>query len=109
LQALVTLNDPVYLEAAAALAGKMIASGKEPATQGMQIALCRPVKAEEAKPLLVLFADAKADFAKHPQNATDLIQTTRAKLPPGVSPADFAAWIVTANAILNLDEFLTRN
>jgi hypothetical protein len=109
LQALVTLNDPVYLEAAAALAGKMIESDKEPATQGMQIALCRPVKAEEAKPLLVLFADAMADFAKHPQNATDLIQTTRAKLPPGVSPADFAAWIVTANAILNLDEFLTRN
>lgn len=109
LQALVTMNDPVYLEAAAALAAKMIASGKDPAVQGLQIALCRPVKAEEAKPLLALFADAEADFSKHPQNAADLIQTTRAKRPQGIAEPDFAAWIVTANAILNLDEFLTRN
>jgi hypothetical protein len=109
LQALVTLNDPVYLEAAAALAAKMIASGSEPATAGLQIALCRPAKPDEAKPLLTLFADAKADFAKHPQQATDLIATTRSKLPQGIAAPDFAAWIVTANAILNLDEFLTRN
>ena len=55
------------------------------------------------------FADAKADFARHPQQAADLIATTRSKLPQGIAAADFAAWIVTANAILNLDEFLTRN
>lgn len=109
LQALVTLNDPVYLEAAAALAAKMITSGSEPATAGLQLALCRPVKNAEAKPLLALFADAKADFTEHQQQANDLIATTRSKLPQGIAAPDFAAWIVTANAILNLDEFLTRN
>ena len=86
-----------------------MASGSEPAAAGLQIALCRPAKPDEAKPLLTLFADAKADFARHPQQAADLIATTRSKLPQGIAAADFAAWIVTANAILNLDEFLTRN
>jgi hypothetical protein len=109
LQALVTLNDPVYLEAAAALAGRMIAKGGEPAVAGMRLALCRPVKAGEAKPLLALFAEAKAGFTKQPRHAAELIQVTRAKVPQGMNEAEFAAWIITANAILNLDEFLTRH
>lgn len=109
LQALVTLNDPVYLEASAALAQKMIAAGSAPASQGLSRALCRPVLAHEAAPLLTLWTNTKAEFQEQPKQASEFIRHTRGQIPTGMTEPDFAAWIVTANAILNLDEFLTRN
>jgi mono/diheme cytochrome c family protein len=111
LQALVTLNDPVYLEAAAGLAKRMIADGNDVesrAARGLRLALIRPLRPGEATPLVRLQQDARQAFAAQPENATALLQTSRAE--PGDTPsAEFAAWIVTASVILNLDEFLTRN
>ncbi|MCB1078295.1 MAG: DUF1553 domain-containing protein, partial [Verrucomicrobiae bacterium] len=112
LQALVTLNDPVYLEAAAALAARMTGEAKDPAgraTRGLRLALIRLVETEEAAPLLALQADAQREYEAAPAEAAELIRSTRGKGPDGMPDAEFAAWIVTANAILNLDEFLTRN
>lgn len=112
LQALVTLNDPVYTEAAAALAKRMVADGKDDtarANRGLRLALIRPTRDGEAKTLLRLKQDAKAGFDVAPAKAGDLIKSTRAVVPDGMSDSEFAAWIVTANAILNLDEFLSRN
>ncbi|MEQ1747814.1 MAG: DUF1553 domain-containing protein, partial [Prosthecobacter sp.] len=112
LQALVTLNDPVFLEAAAALAAKAYVAGKDDASraiQGLQFALCRPVQESETKPLRALHSATLADFTKSPEMADELIRSTRGRLPAGAAAADFAAWIVTANAILNLDELLTRH
>ncbi|MDZ4289296.1 MAG: DUF1553 domain-containing protein, partial [Prosthecobacter sp.] len=112
LQALVTLNDPVYLEASAALAKRMVASAKDApsrASHGLHLALIRPIAKEENIPLVRLQQQMMADFQKDPAKAIALIQTTRGQLPSGMTAPDFAAWIITANAILNLDEFLTRN
>ena len=111
LQALVTLNDPVYLEAAAALAKRMIADANDDtarAARGMKLALIRPPHDGEIKPLLALLHDAKEDFAASPEKAVSMIKSSRGEAG-NMKPADFAAWIVIANAILNLDEFLTRN
>lgn len=112
LQALVTLNDRVFLEAAAALAQRMTAQAADPAgraERGLRLALIRPVTRADTEPLIRLHADVQAEFQHAPDKAAELIRTTRAKLPKDVAAADFAAWIVAANAILNLDEFLTRN
>jgi len=111
LQALVTLNDPVYLEAAAALAGRMVAESvdnEERAEHGLRLALIRPLREGEARPLVELQEAALADFEASPEQATALIQSSRGQAGE-MAPTEFAAWIVTANAILNLDEFLSRN
>jgi mono/diheme cytochrome c family protein len=112
LQALVTLNDPVYLEAAAGLARRMVLEAATPstrATRGLRLALIRPLRPNEVAPLLALQKDAEQAFTAAPERADALLKSSRAIVPAGVSKTAFAAWIVTANAILNLDEFLSRN
>ncbi len=112
LQALVVLNDPVYLEAAAALAKRMIEAGPDDPTRaarGLRLALIRRLHEHEIDPLLKLQQDALAKFTATPAQASDLLKTVRGQTPQGCSEVSFAAWIVTANAILNLDEFLSRN
>jgi hypothetical protein len=112
LQALVTLNDPVYLEAAAALAGRMVRdAAADPARmeRGLRLVLVRPARAGESAPLLRLRAEAEREFAADPKRADEYLASGRARVPDGVSRPAFAGWMVAASAILNLDEFLTRN
>lgn len=112
LQALVTLNDPVYLEAAGALAAAMVAvdgDSSVKATAGLRRALIRPLYDGEILPLIKLHQDAAQEYSALEQEATTLIKSAGTKTPDGMSNADYAAWIVVANTILNLDEFLTKN
>ncbi|MCA9203564.1 MAG: DUF1553 domain-containing protein, partial [Planctomycetales bacterium] len=111
LQALVTLNDPVFLEAAAALASRMTTEASDSrarAERGLRLALIRPAREGEVEPLLRLQTDAAKAFSADAEKAAALIEASRGKAGE-LNPAEFAAWIVTANAILNLDELLTRN
>jgi hypothetical protein len=111
LQSLVTLNDPVYLESAAALARRMIVDAKDTqsrAARGLRLALVRPLRDAEVDPLVQLQQAAQSDFEAVPEKATALIKSSHGE-PGEIPPAEFAAWIVTASAILNLDEFLSRN
>ncbi|MFN0123932.1 MAG: PSD1 and planctomycete cytochrome C domain-containing protein [Blastocatellia bacterium] len=112
LQALVTLNDPVFMEAAAGLARRMTQDTRDTparAARGLRLALIRPPRAGETMPLIALQKEAQQAFTAAPDKAEALLRTARAPVPPGISKPEFAAWIVTASAILNLDEFLTRN
>ena len=110
LQALVTLNDPVYLEAAAALAKRMVEQSADTDSRvayGLRLALIRPLYQGETEPLVRLQREVKSKFAESPEQAAAIIKTCRGN-PGEMNSAEFASWIVTANAILNLDEFLTR-
>ena len=110
LQALVTLNDPVYLEAAAALAKRMVnqsADAESRVAYGLRLALIRPLYRGESEPLVRLQREVKSKFAESPEQAAAIIKTCRG-IAGEMNSAEFASWIVTANAILNLDEFLTR-
>lgn len=112
LQALITLNDPVYLEAAAALANRMIDSSpnaQERVQHGLRLALIRPATDKDTQPLIGLLNDASAAYEADPKQADALIQSARGKCPPNMPTHEYAAWIVTASTILNLDEFLSRN
>jgi hypothetical protein len=111
LQALVTLNDPVYMEAAAALAKRMVADAADAQSRvnrGFRLALIRAPRSGETAPLVKLQREALSDFKNSPEQATELIKTSRGSAGE-MNSSEFAAWIVTASAILNLDEFLTRN
>ncbi len=57
LQALVTLNDPVFLEAAAGLARRMVAEADSTASRaarGLRLALIRRLREGETRPLISL-------------------------------------------------------
>lgn len=111
LQALVTLNDPVYVEAAQSLARKMDAAGKTPAEKaawGLRACLCRPATDAETKRLLALYDDARATYAKDPAKAAKLATNPLGPLPAGSDAVELAAWTTVANVLMNLDEMLMR-
>jgi hypothetical protein len=110
LQALVTLNDPVYVEAAQALARRMVREGgstvPERAVRGFRLVLARQPSAPEIDRLVRLFDEAWAGFKNDPGEAkklaTDPLGPVPADLTIGIE--ELAAWTVVANVILNLDE-----
>ena len=103
LQALVTLNDPVYLDAAKALSQKVwVKSGKNPAAAIQEVyrqLLLMPISEAKKKSMMQLFATAKTEFDRDPK--------ARDEFFPGAD-ASLAALAVTANAMMNLDEYLTK-
>ena len=111
LQALVTLNDPVYIEAAQALGRNMFKASDSDAARvefGLKAALCRPIQADEIEVLEKLYQKAVAIFKSEPEAAKKMATEPLGALPERMAMAQMAAWTVVANAILNLDEFLMR-
>ncbi|MCC7388015.1 MAG: DUF1553 domain-containing protein [Phycisphaerales bacterium] len=112
LQALVTLNDPVYIEAAQALARRMIHEGgpiaSDRASRGLTLALARQPRPEEIDAILSLVADEYQTYRDNPADALAIATNPLGPLPDNLDPAEAAAWTIAANVILNLDEFLTR-
>jgi hypothetical protein len=109
LQALVTLNDTVYLLAAQGLARKMQQTGSVVEKQiaaGYQAALFRQPPAPKLKLLTTLYRQADTYYRQNPQQlALFLGKETGAKNP---APRQLAALTIVANAILNLDEFVMK-
>jgi len=111
LQALVTLNDPVYVEAAQALARRMIAAGPDPRERiqlGFRACVARPPEDAEVDRLLALYDQAKESLGRDPKNAADLATVPLGPLPQGMDAVDAAAWTAVANVLLNLDETLMK-
>jgi hypothetical protein len=112
LQALVTMNDPVYVEAAQALARRAIEKGgatpAEKAAFAFRLCLVRPPTEGEIERLAKLHDDAKAKFAHDLKKASQFATAPLGPLPKGMDPADAAAWTVVANVLLNLDEMLMK-
>ncbi len=111
LQALVTLNDPVYVEASQALARKAVDAGKTPGekvTAAFKLALGRPPSEKELTRVVKLYEDAKADFDRDKAKAMDFATKPLGPLPKGADAVELAAWTTVANVLLNLDEMLMR-
>lgn len=112
LQALVTMNDPVYVEAAQGLARRMMKDGgntsAEKAAFGLRLCLSRPATDVEVMRLVKLHDDAKAKFAKDTAKAGQFATNPLGPLPNGTDPADAAAWTVVASVLLNLDEMVMK-
>ncbi|MBQ4914182.1 DUF1553 domain-containing protein [Maribacter sp. MMG018] len=103
LQALVTLNDPVYMEAAYTLAKSMEAESIEKAISiGYKKATFSEINSEKLDVLKNLYDQALEEFEttnEYRENFAGLKEKPSAKL---------AALTIVANAIMNLDEFLTK-
>ncbi len=111
LQALVTLNDPVYVEAAQALARQMMSAGQSPQQRiefGLRHCLIRDPQPEETERLVRLVENATKQFAANPEQAMKLATLPIGPLPEGSDAAETAAWTVVGNVILNLDEMYMK-
>jgi hypothetical protein len=112
LQAFVTLNDPVYVEAAQALARRLVREGGvtalERAQYGLYLCLGRPPKPEQVRRLVALFESERAHYRGDAKAARAMATDPLGPLPTGADAADLAAWTVVANVLLNLDGVLTK-
>ena len=111
LQALVTLNDPVYIEAAQGLARRIAAvagTTGEKLRAGFELSLARAPSARESTTLLELWAKSRAQFAADATRAIAVATDPIGPVPPGADVAELAAWTVVGNVLLNLDELLMK-
>ena len=111
LQALVTLNDPVYIEAAQALARRMIAAESTEAqrvTYGFRLCLARPPNDQERQHLLDLYGRVRQAFQEDRETAEKLATIPLGPVAEDADVIDLAAWTVVANVLLNLDEMLMK-
>jgi hypothetical protein len=105
LQSLTLLNDGVIVEAAQALGREMAAkdgSTQERATMLFRRCLTRPSTPHELE-LLVKFHDAQRERITAGQ-----LDAEKLAGPGAGDAAERAAWTLTARAILNLDEMITK-
>jgi hypothetical protein len=115
LQALTTLNETVFVECSQALARRTLEEGgktdADRVTYAFRRCLSRPPTNDERKELLVLLERQRARIAEGWVNSFELATGKNekpAKLPPGVTPTQLAAYMVVSRVILNLDETITK-
>ncbi len=112
LQALVTLNDPQFVEASRHLAARILrGGGKSDAAKlefAWRLATSRPPSMSKLQMLQDLLDDQRKLFQASPEKAEQYLGVGDTKRHPAIAPAQHAAWTVIANLLLNLDEALTR-
>jgi hypothetical protein len=113
LQALQLMNDVQHVEAARALAERILAEGGKTAedriTFAFKVVLARAPSAVELGVVEEELAAHLARYAKAPDDAKKLIAVGESKPKPGPAPEELAAYTLVASTLLNLDETLTRN
>jgi hypothetical protein len=112
LQALTTLNDPAFFEAARGLAHRILsaAPGDLPGrvTYGFRACVARAPDERELKRLQALFERELEHFRDHPESAGSVAFAGEVAPPDGADPAELAAWTLVSNVLLNLDETVTK-
>ncbi len=111
LQALTLLNDPVYVEAALALAKRIItempnSKVDERIHHAVRICIARAPNSSEGAHLRKLFQDQLHAGSAEALATQELLANF--ELPPGISRVEFSAWYAVATALLNLDETITK-
>ncbi len=113
LQALVLLNDPIYVESARAFAQRILGCGKsndeERVEWAIRESLCRKVANNEAQLLLSLLSKHRTEYAADAASADKLLSVGEYPVAADVNRVELAAWTSVARAILNLHETITRN
>jgi mono/diheme cytochrome c family protein len=111
LQALVTLNDVQFVEAARRLAEVCLKAGHDFDSRLDAMArrlLARPLQPEEADVVRSVHCDLLMHYAWRPTAARKLIAFGESKPDPKLDPRELAAWTLVANQLMNLDEVLNK-
>src|SRR6516164_7400 len=109
LQALTTLNDPVFFEAAQALARKIMSDAGSDPPAGVVYAfrrcLTRRPEPEEVTRLLAFYNLQLDRFRKDSKAAGEVVKGSTC---PAWRAPELAAWTMVSNVLLNLDETITK-
>jgi mono/diheme cytochrome c family protein len=111
LQALLTLNDIQFVEAARVLAEKAIKSGSTNEARFDYIServLCRKLSNNEKPIVEETLRDLLNEFKAKPDGAKKLLTTGEYKSDPKLDTSELAAWTMLCNQLLNLDEVLNK-
>jgi hypothetical protein len=115
LQALTTLNEPVFLECARALALRALRDGGCDDGARLELAfrrcLSRRPTETEASALLDLLHREVRRFERPGADPWALAAddpNSKRELPQGTSPAQLAAWTAVSRVLLNLDETISK-
>lgn len=115
LQALTILNDPVFFECAQAMGRRLIEARAEGDADRLDLAgritVSRPWSDRERERLHELLEQQRASFRLDPRAAREYAGSALVpieQLTEDEAAVESAAWISVASALLNLDEFLTR-
>jgi hypothetical protein len=108
LQALVTLNDESYIEMARHFAYRMQKEGgksvPEQIAKGYEMATGKPAPEKTVNVMMKLFNESLSHFQKDKEKTCEMVGIMDEHNNPGT-----AALVVVANAMLNLDELITKN
>lgn len=112
LQALLLMNDPQYVEAARAFAGRIIKEGgngdRARVEWALQSATCQVPQAMDVADVLQFLVAERAAFAADADAAKRLLAIGIANTDGDTTASELAAWTMVANLILNLDAVLTK-
>ncbi|MBC7856769.1 MAG: PSD1 domain-containing protein [Pirellulaceae bacterium] len=112
-QALVLLNDPTYVEAARALAVRIVKDGGGDSGKRLEFAfrevLTRSPRESEVKVLVPLYEKHLQQYKADAASADKLLAVGESKPPADLDKAELAAWTSIARVLLNLHETITRN
>ena len=111
LQALVTMNDPQFVEAARVMAERIVAlkgDDDKKITSIFLSASSRPPRPTEIGILKNLLSAQRKHFADHPRDAAKLARVGEYPVTPGLEDIEVAAFTVVANTILNSDQALVK-
>ena len=111
LQALVTLNDPQFVEAARRLAEQAVKATPDESGRINFVAerlLARPLRPEELEIVQSSAAKFREYYSDHAEEAAKLIDVGESPVDALIPPAELAAWTMVANQIMNLDELLNK-
>lgn len=112
LQALVTLNDVQFVEAARVLAEKALAHGGATDDQRLDFItlrlLARTFHTQERAIALDSLNDLRQEYRAKPDDANKLVSFGESKPDASRDRSELAAWTMLVNELMNLDEFLCK-
>jgi hypothetical protein len=112
LQALVTMNDVQFVEAARALAQRALQTEKNNPTGQLHFiartVLARALDEREQTITQNAYRDYLRHYDSNPADAKKLLAVGESKADASLPPAEFAALTMVTNQLLNLDEVVTK-
>jgi hypothetical protein len=112
LQALVLMNDPTYVEAARALAQRVIhEAGKDPGNRirhAFRLVTAREPNQKEMQILRDLAETQEGRYRRNPEAAKQLLGVGESPADKKLNPQELAAWATVASVLLNLEEAITK-
>ncbi len=112
LQALVTMNDPQYVEAARQLGARMLqypGNTERRLTFGFRLVTARLPSSFEKSVLTATLKKFLGQYEQNPEAAKKLVSVGESPVNEELNPPELAAYTMVGSLLLNLDETLNKN